>query len=79
VKELVETAFAHVELDWTEYVHIDESLRRGRAELHDLVGDSAKARDRLGWTPSIDFAGLVTLLVDADRARLAGGTLAREE
>jgi GDPmannose 4,6-dehydratase len=79
VKELVETAFGHVELDWTEYVHIDESLRRGRAELHDLVGDSAKARDRLGWMPSIDFPGLVRLLVDADRSRLAGGTLAREE
>jgi GDPmannose 4,6-dehydratase len=54
-------------------------LRRGRAELHDLVGDSAKARDRLGWMPSIDFPGLVRLLVDADRSRLAGGTLAREE
>jgi GDPmannose 4,6-dehydratase len=79
VRELVETAFGHVGLDWAEYVHIDESLRRGRAELHDLVGDSAKARDQLGWTPSVDFGGLVRLLVDADRERLAGGTLAREE
>jgi GDPmannose 4,6-dehydratase len=79
VKELVEQAFGHVGLDWTEYVHIDESLRRGRAELHDLVGDAAKARDQLGWTPSVDFGGLVRLLVDADRERLAGGTLTREE
>jgi len=53
-------------------VHIDESLRRGSAELHDLVGDSSKARARLGWTPTIDFDGLVRLLVDADLERLRG-------
>jgi GDPmannose 4,6-dehydratase len=70
VQELVECAFGHVGLDWSEYVQIDESLRRGKAELHDLVGDAAKARDKLGWEPSIDFEGLVQLLVDADLERL---------
>ena len=70
VEELVELAFAHVGLDWHEYVHIDESLRRGAAELHDLVGDASKARERLGWAPTIDFEGLVRLLVDADLERL---------
>jgi GDPmannose 4,6-dehydratase len=40
------------------------------AELHDLVGDASKARDRLGWSPTIDFEGLVHLLVDADLERL---------
>src|SRR5262249_31554873 len=63
-------ASGHVGLDWNEYVHIDESLRRGTAELHDLVGDSSKARDRLGWTPTVDFEGLVRLLVEADLERL---------
>jgi GDPmannose 4,6-dehydratase len=45
-------------------------LRRGKAELHDLVGDASKARERLGWSPEVDFEGLVQLLVDADVARL---------
>ena len=71
VQELVELAFARVGLDWREYVHIDESLRRGAAELHDLVGDSSQARDRLGWSYTLDFEGLVNLLVDADLERLA--------
>lgn len=70
VGELVECAFARVGLDWREYVHIDESLKRGTAELHDLVGDPAKARERLGWERSVDFEGLVGMLVDAELDRL---------
>jgi GDPmannose 4,6-dehydratase len=70
VRELVELAFGHVGLDWQEYVHIDESLVRGAAELHDLVGDSSKARARLGWQATLGFEGLVCLLVDADLERL---------
>ncbi len=70
VSDLVETAFSHVGLAWQEYVHIDESLRRGKAELHDLVGDASKARERLGWAATVDFEGLVGLLVDADLERL---------
>jgi GDPmannose 4,6-dehydratase len=76
VQELVELAFGHVGLDWRKYVHIDESLRRGAAELHDLVGDSSKARARLGWTATMDFEGLVRLLVDADLEQLRGQTVA---
>ena len=45
-------------------------LRRGTAELHHLVGDPTRARERLGWEQSVDFAGLVTLLVDAELERL---------
>ena len=70
VRELVECAFDRVGLAWEDYVRIDDSLKRGKAELHDLVGDSAKARDVLGWAPSVDFEGLVHLLVDADLERL---------
>ena len=70
VRELAECAFAHVELDWEEHVRVDDSLLRGKAELHDLVGDAARARERLGWRPEVGFEGLVRLLVDADVARL---------
>src|SRR5262245_23985635 len=70
VQELVECAFEHVDLDWREFVQIDESLKRGKAELHDLVGNPARARERLGWEPSVSFAELVRLLVDADLERL---------
>ena len=70
VRDLVECAFEHVGLDWREHVEVDDSLLRGKAELHNLVGDPTKARERLGWEPSVDFRGLVHLLVDADLQRL---------
>ena len=72
VRDLVETAFGHVGLDWQEYVHIDESLQRGTAELHNLVGDPAKAQAKLGWQPTVSFEGLVQLMVDAELERLRG-------
>jgi GDPmannose 4,6-dehydratase len=78
VRELVELAFGHVGLDWEQYVHIDESLVRGSAELYDLVGDTSKARERLGWRPTLDFDGLVRLLVDADLERLRRGEVTVE-
>jgi GDPmannose 4,6-dehydratase len=70
VRELVEHAFDRVGLHWQDYVRVDESLKRGKAELHDLVGDATRARERLEWTPTLDFEGLVHLLVDADLERL---------
>ena len=69
VRELVESAFSHVGLDWEEHVHTDASLLRP-AEVEHLIGDSSKARDELGWEPSVDFAGLVRMMVDADIQRL---------
>ncbi len=66
VRELVSVAFEHVGLDWQDYVQIDESLQRGKAELYDLVGDPAKAKARLAWEPTVRFDELVHLLVDAD-------------
>jgi GDPmannose 4,6-dehydratase len=73
VRELAQCAFSRVGLDWEEHVRVDESLVRGKAELHDLVGDASKAREELGWAPSVDFEGLVHLLVDADVERLRAG------
>ena len=75
VGDLVETAFAHVGLDWRDHVRVDPAFVRGTAELYDLVGDATKARARLGWAPEVGFERLVQLLVDADleRLRAAGG------
>ena len=70
VRDLVTVAFEHVGLDWHEYVQIDESLRRGLAELHSLVGDASKAEWGLGWRPGVGFEELVRMMVDADLARL---------
>jgi GDPmannose 4,6-dehydratase len=72
VRDLVETAFGHVGLDWQEFVQIDESLQRGKAELHNLVGDPSKAKRKLGWEPTMPFEGLVQVMVDAELDRLRG-------
>ena len=72
VRELVDVAVAHVGLDPDEYVHIDESLVRGKAELHNLVGDPSKAKRKLGWQPTVTFEELVQRLVDAEVERLRG-------
>jgi len=71
VRELVEAAFGHVGLDWREHVRVDESLKRGQAELHRLVGDASVAREQLDWSPSVSFEELVALLVDAAREKIA--------
>ena len=70
VRDLVEIAFQRAGLDWREYVHIEESLQRGQAELHDLVGDPSKAGRNLGWRATMPFEELVQHLVDAELARL---------
>jgi GDPmannose 4,6-dehydratase len=70
VRDLTEIAFAHVGLDWQAHVRVDDTLKRGQAELHHLVGDAGKARETLGWQPTIGFDELVRLLVDAAVGRL---------
>ncbi len=70
VRELVQLAFTRVGLDWRDHVRVDESLRRGREQLHDLIGDASKAREALGWTPVMRFEQLVQHLVDADLQQL---------
>jgi GDPmannose 4,6-dehydratase len=69
VRDLVEQAFGHVGLEWQRHVVTDPALLRP-AEVDHLIGDPTKARLRLGWTPSVDFAGLVRMMVDADLDRL---------
>ena len=69
VRDLVEVAFVHVGLDWRKHVKLDPKLIRP-AEVEHLIGDSSKARAQLGWSPSVDFKGLVTMMVDADLQRV---------
>ncbi len=68
VKELVEIAFGHVGLNWQDHVVLDPAFLRP-AEVDHLIGDPSKARTSLGWKPSVDFKGLVTMMVDADMER----------
>src|SRR5215831_4264582 len=70
VRDLVEVAFGHAGLDWRKHVTLDPKLIRP-AEVEHLIGDSSKARARLGWQPLVDFASLVKMMVDADLERVA--------
>jgi GDPmannose 4,6-dehydratase len=69
VRELVEVAFGCAGLEWQRYVKLDPSLVRP-AEVDHLIGDAGKARRVLGWSPNVDFRGLIRMMVDADVARL---------
>jgi GDPmannose 4,6-dehydratase len=73
VRDLVQTAFGHVGLDWQKHVRLDPALIRP-AEVDHLIGDASKARNELKWTPSVSFQGLVKMMVDADIERLARTT-----
>jgi GDPmannose 4,6-dehydratase len=72
VRELVETAFSHVGLDWQKYVATDPRFIRP-AEVDLLQADASKARRELGWSPTIGFKDLVGMMVDADLQRLRAG------
>jgi GDPmannose 4,6-dehydratase len=69
VEEFVSLAFGHVGLDWQEFVKQDPRFMRP-AEVDLLIGDPAKAKKELGWAPKVSFKQLVTMMVDADMARL---------
>src|SRR3954468_16103748 len=70
VRQLVETAFEHAGLDWRAHVKLDPKLVRP-AEVEHLIGDNTKARLALGWKPTVNFTALITMMVDADLARVA--------
>jgi len=67
VREFCEAAFARVNLDYKEFVKIDERYFRP-AEVDLLIGDFGKAKKQLGWSPKTDFRALVHMMVDADMA-----------
>jgi len=65
VREFVEGAFAHVNLDWRDYVEIDPCYFRP-SEVDYLLADCSKARTQLGWEPTISFRELIPIMVEAD-------------
>ena len=71
VREFCQVAFGHLDLDWEAHVVVDEEFIRP-AEVDLLVGDASRAAKVLGWSPTVDFEGLVTMMVDADMALLEG-------
>ncbi len=74
VKEFVEAAFAHVGLDWREWVVIDPKYYRP-TEVEHLLADASKAKAKLGWEPRVTFRELVKIMVDHDaQAVRSGGT-----
>ena len=70
VRELTEIAFRHVGLDYRQHVVSDPRYYRP-AEVERLLADPAKARRELGWKAKVSFEQLVTMMVDADLARLS--------
>jgi GDPmannose 4,6-dehydratase len=71
IRELLDVAFARVGIDdWSPYVQQDPRFMRP-AEVDELVGDASKARERLGWKPTVGFTELVHLMVDSDVAALS--------
>jgi GDPmannose 4,6-dehydratase len=75
VREFAERAFAHVGLNWEDHVVVDPEFLRP-AEVDRLVGDFSKAKEKLGWSPQVSFDELVSMMVDADLARLETGACA---
>ncbi|TKB95042.1 MAG: GDP-mannose 4,6-dehydratase [Nitrospira sp.] len=75
VREFLDLAFGELDLDWTSYVKIDPRYFRP-TEVDILIGDAAKARQQLGWEPTVTFPQLVKEMVQADliaeRQRLDG-------
>jgi GDPmannose 4,6-dehydratase len=70
VEEFLEEAFTYAGLDWHDYVKIDPRYFRP-SEVDVLIGDYSKAREKLGWEPTVRFDELVRMMVDADRERSA--------
>lgn len=65
VKEFLTIAFSYVNLDWQNFVEFDDRYLRP-AEVELLIGNPAKAKQKLGWEPSVTFEQLVNLMVEAD-------------
>ncbi len=65
ISEFAELAFKHLGLDWRDYVHSDPRFMRP-AEVEHLCADATKARQKLGWEPTVSFQGLVEMMVESD-------------
>ena len=66
VREFFQEAFICSGLgDWRKYVEIDPRYFRP-AEVNALIGDTSKAKEKLGWEPKTKFKDLVRIMVDGD-------------
>ena len=65
IREFCQAAFEYVDLDWQQYVVVDEKFFRP-AEVNQLLGNASKAREKLGWEPQVSFEEMVHGMVDAD-------------
>jgi GDPmannose 4,6-dehydratase len=65
VKQLLELAFAHIGLDYRDYVEVAQDLLRP-ADVYHLRGDYTKARARLAWEPDVSFERMIEMMVDSD-------------
>jgi len=71
IRELLQTAFEHVGInDWESLIETDPRFKRP-AEVHVLLGDSTKAKEKLGWQPKTSFEDMVKSMVDEDIKRLS--------
>ncbi len=70
VREFLQTAFAHADLDWQQYVRFDDRYLRP-TEVDALIGDPSKAAKKLDWVPTVDARQLARLMVEADIAALS--------
>jgi GDPmannose 4,6-dehydratase len=69
VRDLLDVCFSHLDLDWHDYVEVSPHYFRP-SEVNHLMGDASKALRELGWRPTINFEGLIHIMVDADLADL---------
>ncbi|RME78217.1 MAG: GDP-mannose 4,6-dehydratase [Chloroflexi bacterium] len=72
VRRLCEVAFSYLGLNYEDYVVVDPKFYRP-AEVDLLVGDSSKAREKLGWEPTVSFEELIAMMVDADLQAIREG------
>ena len=68
VEQFLIAAFGYVDLDWKEFVEIDPRYFRP-SEVDNLRGSAAKAREKMGWKPEVQFKQLVAAMVDSDLER----------
>jgi GDPmannose 4,6-dehydratase len=73
VGDFCRMAFAHVGLEWQDYVRVDQQFARP-AEVPALWGNATKAKVELGWEPTVSLEELVAMMVEADLRRVGGET-----
>jgi len=73
VREFCEIAFSIVDLDYRDYVSIDEQFYRP-AEVELLIGDASRAREILGWKPTYTFREMIEEMVECDLKLASSGS-----